>query len=336
MIILGLETSCDETSAAVVNDDYQIRSNIVCSQLDHARFGGVVPELASRAHVKAIVPTVVEALEAARVRLTDLDGIAVTRGPGLSGSLVVGLSAAKAMAVALRRPMVGVHHMEGHIFSILLEEEVAFPLLVLLVSGGHTELVRCPRMGSYQLLGRTRDDAAGEAFDKVAKILNLLPERGTVMGGRVISQLAETGRADAISFPRGMSGDDSLDFSFSGLKTAVFNHVRNLDAAELKRTIQDIAASFQEAVVDVLTKRTLQAMERTGIKSVAVAGGVAANKSLRQRLESQVAAAGGTFHCPSLALCTDNAAMIAAAGLFHLSEGRSSSLDLEVAPRLDL
>ena len=336
MVVLGIETSCDETSAAIVEEAFKVRSNVVCSQLDHARFGGVVPELASRAHVAAIVPTIRQALDAAQTSLSNLDGVAVTVGPGLSGSLVVGLSAAKAISVATGSPLIGVHHMEGHIFSNFIEHDLSFPLLVLLASGGHTELVMCADVGEYQVLGRTRDDAAGEAFDKVARILNVLPDDGAMIGGRVVADLAERGRPDAIRFPRAMSRQDSLDFSFSGLKTAVLNHVRGLTPAELAESLADIAASFQAAVVDVLVDKTRLAMQVTGIRAVAVAGGVAANRRLRENLQEAVSSAKGVLHFPSLALCTDNAAMIAAAGLFHLSRGERSSLDIEVAPRLEL
>ena len=336
MVVLGIETSCDETAAAVVDDEFKVHSNVVSSQLEHARFGGVVPELASRAHVRAIVPTIREALHVADMDVCNLDGIAVTKGPGLSGSLVVGVSAAKAISVATNLPLIGVHHMEGHIFSNFIEHELSFPLLVLLVSGGHTELVMCPDIGEYEILGRTRDDAAGEAFDKVAKILNVLPAEGAMIGGRVVAELAEQGRPDAIRFPRAMLKDDSLDFSFSGLKTAVFNHVRGLSASALAEDLADVAASFQAAVVDVLVAKTKSAMQITGIKTVAVAGGVAANGSLRKSLQEAVSSSAGLLHFPSIDLCTDNAAMIAAAGLFRLSRGERSGLDLEVAPRLEL
>ena len=336
MVVLGIETSCDETAAAIVDGDCNVRSNIVSSQLEHAQYGGVVPELASRAHVKAIVPTIQEALGGANLNVGNVTGIAVTRGPGLSGSLVVGLSAAKAMAVATSSPLIGIHHMEGHVFSNLIEHDVTFPLLALLVSGGHTELVTCPTRGEYRLLGRTRDDAAGEAFDKVAKILKLLPSTGAMLGGPVVAELADMGNPNAISFPRAMGGHDSLDFSFSGLKTAVLNHVRSLDDDELAMSLPDVAASFQAAVVDVLVDKTTLAMKKTGIRSVAVAGGVAANRRLRRNLEQAVASSSGELFYPSPILCTDNAAMIAAAGLFRLSRGERSSLDIDVAPRLEL
>ncbi|MCC7261324.1 MAG: tRNA (adenosine(37)-N6)-threonylcarbamoyltransferase complex transferase subunit TsaD [Candidatus Latescibacteria bacterium] len=336
MLVLGLETSCDETAAAVVDETYALRANIISSQHEHAIFGGVVPELASRAHLRTAVPVVRAALAAAGVSLAEIDGIAVTRGPGLVGSLIVGLSLAKALALAAGKPLIGVHHLEGHIFSNLIEHALAPPFLTLLVSGGHTEILRVDELGRYELLGRTRDDAAGEAFDKVAKLLDLLPTTGSVMGGRIVAELAAKGNARAIAFPRALERDDSLDFSFSGLKTAVLNHVRRLVPDQLQRELPDIAASFQEAVVDALVGKTMKAVAQTGIRTVALAGGVAANRRLRTCLEEEVQAQGGQLHYPSPVLCTDNAAMIAAAGLFHLSRGRRSGMDLDAVPRLSL
>ena len=336
MLVLGIETSCDETSAAVVDDGYAVYSNIVYSQQDHARYGGVVPELASRAHLRAIVPTVREAVAAADIELGGLDGIAVTRGPGLVGSLIVGLSLAKALALSLKLPWVGVHHLEGHIFSNLIEHPLPPPFLTLLVSGGHTELVLVPELGRYVILGRTRDDAAGEAFDKVAKLLDLLPSQGSIMGGKMVSDAASRGDPGAIPFPRGLGGEDTFEFSFSGVKTAVLNHVRRLEPDAFRAQRADIAASFQAAVVDVLVAKTVRAMERTGVERVALAGGVAANRSLRRHLQEEVERRGGSLCVPSPLLCTDNAAMIAAAGAFHLGRGASSGYELDAVPRLDL
>ena len=336
MLVLGIETSCDETAAALVEETNTVRSNVVYSQQDHAPYGGVVPELASRAHLRAIVPVVGEALGAARADLEEVDGIAVTRGPGLVGSLIVGVSLAKSLALASGKPLIGVHHLEAHIFSVLIEHDVGFPLLVLLVSGGHTELLRLRGPGEYQVLGRTRDDAAGEAFDKVAKLLDLLPTEGVLAGGSVVAEAAEAGDPNAIRFPRALDGDAGYDFSFSGLKTAVLNHVRSLGPEQQKEQVADIAASFQAAAVDALVATTVRAMGDTKIQSVALAGGVAANQSLRRRLQQEVRDRGGSFHCPSPALCTDNAAMVAAAGLFHLSRGERSGLDLDATPRLRL
>ncbi len=337
MLVLGIETSCDETSAAVV-DEASIRSNVIWSQQDHARYGGVVPELASRAHVRAIVPVIETALEEAGVAVEDVDGIAVTRGPGLIGSLIVGVNAAKGMALSLGKPFVGVNHLEGHIFSNLVERLIEAPFLTLLVSGGHTELVLVERPGAYELLGQTLDDAAGEAFDKVAKLLDLLPPDRMVMGGRVVAEAAERGDPEAIAFPRALAAKETWDFSFSGLKTAVLNHVRELQRSspDISGAVPDVAASFQAAVVDVLVERTARAVTELGVPRVALAGGVAANASLRAALQERVAGLGGEFHCPAPVLCTDNAAMIAAAGLFHLRRGERGGFDLDAEARLPL
>ena len=334
MLVLGIETSCDETAAAVVDESYAVHSNIIYSQQDHARYGGVVPELASRAHMRTLVPVVREALQEAGIDWAALDGVAATRGPGLVGSLIVGLSLAKGLALAQDKPLYGVHHLEGHVFSNLVEHQVEMPFLTLLVSGGHTELILVEELGSYQLLARTRDDAAGEAFDKVAKLLELLPPEGLVMGGRIIAELAERGDPQAINFPRGLAGE--MDFSFSGLKTAVLNYVRKLEPQERERQIADIAASFQEAVVDALIDKTIMALQQTDVRAVCLAGGVAANQRLRHRLRDEVERRDLSFYCPSLALCTDNAVMIGAVGAFYLNRGVRSDFALDVVPRLSL
>lgn len=334
MLVLGIETSCDETAAAVVDESYGVHSNVIYSQQDHARYGGVVPELASRAHMRTLVPVVRKAMEDAGVDWTHIDGVAVTRGPGLVGALLVGLSLAKGLAMAQGKPLIGVHHLEGHVFSNLVEQQVEVPFLTLLVSGGHTELILVEELGSYQLLGRTRDDAAGEAFDKVAKLLELLPREGVVMGGRIIAELAERGDAKAIGFPRPLSGE--TDFSFSGLKTAVLNYVRKLDLQERDRQLADIAASFQEAVVDTLVDKTILALQQTDVRAVCLAGGVAANKRLRHRLRDEIERRDIPFYCPSPVLCTDNAVMIGAVGTFYLNRGVRDDFALDVAPRLSL
>jgi N6-L-threonylcarbamoyladenine synthase len=334
MLVLGIETSCDETAAAVVDESYAVHSNIIYSQQDHARYGGIVPELASRAHMRTLVPVVRKAMEDAGVDWTHIDGVAVTRGPGLVGALLVGLSLAKGLAMAQGKPLIGVHHLEGHVFSNLVEQQVEVPFLTLLVSGGHTELILVEELGSYQLLGRTRDDAAGEAFDKVAKLLELLPREGVVMGGRIIAELAERGDAKAIGFPRPLSGE--TDFSFSGLKTAVLNYVRKLDLQERDRQLADIAASFQEAVVDTLVDKTILALQQTDVRAVCLAGGVAANKRLRHRLRDEIERRDIPFYCPSPVLCTDNAVMIGAVGTFYLNRGLRDDFAIDVAPRLSL
>ena len=332
MLVLGLETSCDETAAAVVDESYAVHSNIIFSQQDHAPYGGVVPELASRAHMRALVPVVRQALATAGVGWEEVDGVAATRGPGLVGSLIVGLSLAKGLALARNKPLVGVHHLEAHVFSNLVAAQVEVPFLTLLVSGGHTELILVRELGSYQVLGRTRDDAAGEAFDKVAKLLGLLPGEGVVAGGRLIAELAEDGDPKAIDFPRALV--DEMDFSFSGLKTSVLHYVRTLSPQAHTAQLAHIAASFQEAVVDALVAKTLLALERVEVATVCLAGGVAANQRLRQRLRVAVECRGLAFHCPAYDLCTDNAAMVGAVGAFYLSRGVCDSLNVDAAPRL--
>ena len=332
MLVLGLETSCDETAAAVVDESYAVHSNIIFSQQDHAPYGGVVPELASRAHMRALVPVVRQALATAGVGWEEVGGVAATRGPGLVGSLIVGLSLAKGLALARNKPLVGVHHLEAHVFSNLVAAQVEVPFLTLLVSGGHTELILVRELGSYEVLGRTRDDAAGEAFDKVAKLLGLLPGEGVVAGGRLIAELAEDGDPEAIDFPRALV--DEMDFSFSGLKTSVLHYVRSLTPQARTAQLAHIAASFQEAVVDALVAKTLLALERVEVATVCLAGGVAANQRLRQRLRVAVEHRGLAFHCPAYDLCTDNAAMVGAVGAFYLSRGVCDSLNVDAAPRL--
>ena len=332
MLVLGLETSCDETAAAVVDESYAVHSNIIFSQQDHAPYGGVVPELASRAHMRALVPVVRQALATAGVGWEEVGGVAATRGPGLVGSLIVGLSLAKGLALARNKPLVGVHHLEAHVFSNLVAAQVEVPFLTLLVSGGHTELILVRELGSYEVLGRTRDDAAGEAFDKVAKLLGLLPGEGVVAGGRLIAELAEDGDPEAIDFPRALV--DEMDFSFSGLKTSVLHYVRSLTSQARTAQLAHIAASFQEAVVDALVAKTLLALERVEVATVCLAGGVAANQRLRQRLRVAVEHRGLAFHCPAYDLCTDNAAMVGAVGAFYLSRGVCDSLNVDAAPRL--
>lgn len=324
MLLLTIESSCDETAAAVVRDGRQILSNIVASQIDvHARYGGVVPELASRRHVEAISVVVEEALAGAGVELSAIEGIVVTRGPGLVGALLVGLSAAKAIAFARGIPLVGVHHMEGHILAVQLEAPVPYPYLALAVSGGHTHLYRVDGVGRYQTLGRTLDDAAGEAFDKVAKLLGL-----PYPGGVQIDRLAAQGNPRAIDFPRPLLHQDNLDFSFSGMKTAVLNYVRKQSLPLTDEPLRDLAASFQAAVVDVLCQKTFKAARRHGLERIVVAGGVACNSGLRTRFRELAAGEGVSVHFPSPALCGDNAAMLGVAGDAYLSAGRQASLEL--------
>ncbi len=323
MNVLGIETSCDETAAAVVSEGRIVRSSVVSSQIDlHARFGGVVPEIAGRAHVELLMPAVEEAM--ARAGLERPDAVAATYGPGLVGSLLVGLSAAKGLAMAWRVPFVGVNHLEGHLFAPVIEEPgLRWPLVVLLVSGGHTLLVEAAAPGRYRLLGQTLDDAAGEAFDKVARYLGL-----GYPGGPAIDRVAREGDASAFSFPRAML-DDGYDFSFSGLKTSVVRTVERHPSA----ATPDVAAAFQEAVVDVLVTKAARALSEVGAKGLCLGGGVAANSLLRRRAPESVDV---PTYLPSMAMCTDNAAMVAAAGTFRLAHDGPSPLSLAADPNLFL
>ncbi len=326
--VLGIETSCDETAAAVIAEGRRVLSSIVASQVDlHARFGGVVPEIAGRAHVELLVPAVEEAVERSGVSVEELGGVAVTVGPGLVGSLLVGAATAKALAVAWGKPFVGVNHLEGHLYAAILdEEEIEMPMVTLLVSGGHTMLVEVEELGTYRILGQTLDDAAGEAFDKVARFLGL-----GYPGGPAIEKAARDGDPHAFAFPRPLE-KEGLDFSFSGLKTAVIRQVRQDPALK----VADVAASFQQAVVDVLVTKALRAAREIGARTLCLGGGVAANGPLRQRALDEGARAGLRVLLPSKMNCTDNAAMIAACGWWMLARGRESSLSLGVDPNMAL
>jgi N6-L-threonylcarbamoyladenine synthase len=331
MLVLGIETSCDETAAAVLADG-TLRSNVVESQdLIHARYGGVVPELASRRHVEVVLPVVARALDDAGVRLGDLDGIAVTHGPGLVGSLLVGLSVAKAFVYAHRLPLVGVNHLEGHIFAGQLVDPALKPVfLALVVSGGHTALYACEAPLRYRLVGQTRDDAAGEAFDKVAKLLGL-----GYPGGPGVERVAREGDPKAIAFPLAQFQDGAPDFSFSGLKTAVSLYVRQ-HAPLTSGGIADVCASFQATVVKMLVRKTIRGARRLGIRRILLTGGVAANRALREALEVECAERGYTWTAPPPRLCTDNAAMIAAAGAARLRAGERADLTLNAHATLPL
>lgn len=329
--ILGIESSCDETAAAVVEDGRRILSSAVASQAElHASYGGVFPEVASRQHVLTIYPIVEQALKEAHLTLTDLDAIAVTRGPGLPGSLVVGLNMAKGLAVGSGLPLIGINHLEGHLYSAWLAEEEEdalpppkFPLLALIVSGGHTELILMREHLRYERLGGTLDDAAGEAFDKVARLLDL-----GYPGGPAIQQAAEGGDQGKFDFPRARL-EGTWDFSFSGLKTAVLRAVQELENDEIPLPIRDLAASFQQAVVDVLAEKTFKAAEDHEVTDILIAGGVSANQKLREAFSER---SDFSIHIPPLSLCTDNAAMIAGAGCFRFAAGKRDSLDLDAAP----
>ncbi|HZG59359.1 MAG TPA: tRNA (adenosine(37)-N6)-threonylcarbamoyltransferase complex transferase subunit TsaD [Anoxybacillus sp.] len=330
--ILGIETSCDETAAAVVKNGREVISNVVASQIEsHKRFGGVVPEIASRHHVEQITLVLEEAMRQANISFAELDAVAVTEGPGLVGALLIGVNAAKALAFAHNLPLVGVHHIAGHIYANRLVTEMKFPLLSLVVSGGHTELVYMKEHGVFEVIGETRDDAAGEAYDKVARTLNL-----PYPGGPHIDRLAHEGKP-TIDLPRAWLEEDSYDFSFSGLKSAVINTLHN--AKQRGETIdpKDMAASFQASVVEVLVTKTVKAAKEYGVRQVLLAGGVAANKGLRTELEKQFAELKDVeLVIPPLSLCTDNAAMIAAAGTVLFEKGKFATMALNGNPSLEL
>ena len=333
MLVLGLESSCDETAAAVVADGTRVLSDVVASQVDmHARYGGVVPELASRAHVANIIPVIEEALAQAGVTLGDIGAVAVTQGPGLIGALLVSVQAGKGIAYGRGLPLVGVHHLEGHLSAVYLEPEPPpFPHLALVVSGGHTSLIRVDDHGNLVELGATRDDAAGEAFDKVAKLLGL-----GYPGGVMIDRLAKSGDPTAVGFPRAMTKKETgYEFSFSGLKTAVLVHVQ-ASGRPAGQALADLCASFQDTVVEVLVRKTRQAARDHGLRHVQMCGGVAANSRLRSQMAAAGAEDGFRVHVPPPARCTDNAAMIAAAGFFRLRRGSLSNLGLAADSALPL
>jgi N6-L-threonylcarbamoyladenine synthase len=333
MLILGVETSCDDTAAAVLRDGRTILANVVSSQDQvHGPYGGVVPELASRQHIKTILPIVDGALQKANVRLQDLDGIAVTYGPGLVGSLLVGLSLVKGMSFRSGIPYVGVNHLEAHLLAIHLEHEVSFPYIALLASGGHTLLYRVNGVGDYVHLGGTRDDAAGEAFDKVAKMMGL-----GYPGGRIIDQLAQSGDARAIRFPRARFHKSAYEFSFSGIKTAVWHYLKTQQGKEqTERQQADIAASFQEAIVDMLVEPAIRAALANGVKRIVLSGGVAANSRLRASMKEKADGAGVQVFYPAPKFCTDNGAMIALAGYHALLRGRRDDYQLNADGDLTL
>lgn len=331
--ILGIETSCDETSVSVIVDGMEIKSNIIASQVElHQKFGGVVPEVASRKHLELINHVIIQALDEANITYGDIDAVAVTYGPGLVGALLVGVAAAKALAYGLDIPLIGVNHIEGHVYANFLHKpDLQFPMLCLVASGGHSDLVLIRHHGSYELLGRTRDDAAGEAFDKVARALGL-----GYPGGPLIDALAKKGDSKAIPMPRAYLEEGSLDFSFSGLKSAVLNYLNRANQKDLEVNIADLAASFQQAVVDVLVDKTLLAAKKYDVKTIMLAGGVAANGLLRSQLHQAGEQHGIEVTYPPLVLCTDNAAMIACVGYFKYLRGDFAPLTLNAVPGLSL
>ncbi len=329
-MILGIETSCDETAAALV-DGGRVRSNVIASQIGvHAKFGGIVPEVASRKHVEAIGYTIKEAVESSGKKASDVEAIAVTSAYGLIGSLMVGVAAAKSLAYALKAPLIGVHHIEGHIFAnILSNPDMPLPHVCLTVSGGHTMLIYVEDLCQYENIGNTLDDAAGEAFDKIAKFLGL-----GFPGGPVIDSLSAQGNRAAFDLPRPLHGSRNFDFSFSGLKTAVVNRFRTTDRNVLP--LADIAASFQEAVVDVLVSKTVRAAEQRGVRTVSVTGGVSSNRRLRESFSETCRKKGIQVFFPGREFCTDNAAMVAAAGAARLERGERAGLDLDAVPNAPL
>ncbi len=331
--ILAVETSCDETAAAVVENGREVLSNVISSQIAlHTLYGGVVPEIASRKHIEKINQVMAEALLQSGKSLSDMDAIAVTYGPGLVGALLVGVSAAKAVSFASGIPLIGVHHIEGHISANYIEnKELEPPFVCLVVSGGHSHLVVVKDYGEYEILGRTRDDAAGEAFDKVARAIGL-----GYPGGPKIDKVSKEGNPDAIAFPRAKVDGSDYDFSFSGLKSAVLNYLNSCEMKGETFCQADVAASFQKAVVDVLTEHSMHAVESCGIKKFAIAGGVASNSALREALAKECEKRGVTFYHPSPLLCTDNAAMIGAAGYYEYVKGVRHGYDLNAVPNLKL
>jgi N6-L-threonylcarbamoyladenine synthase len=333
VITLGIETSCDETAVAVVEDGFTVRSNLIAAQAHlHERFGGVVPEVAARAHVEALNPLMEAALEGAHLGFGDVDGVAVTVGPGLVGALLVGMAGAKAVSLATRTPLIGVNHLEGHIWAnFLVHGPPEPPFVALVVSGGHTMIVHVPEVFHHEVLGQTLDDAAGEAFDKVARLLGL-----GFPGGPALDRLARDGDPAAIRFPRAMQDSGDLDFSMSGLKTAVLRHLKVERAAGRDVDPADLAASFQEAIVDVQVIKTVRAARDLGVGMVLLGGGVVANTRLRERMELDGAAAGLRVLVPPRELCTDNAAMIACAGAARLAAGQRTSFDIGADPNLRL
>ncbi|WP_422122234.1 tRNA (adenosine(37)-N6)-threonylcarbamoyltransferase complex transferase subunit TsaD [Planococcus sp. X10-3] len=329
--VLGIETSCDETAASVVKNGTEIISNVVASQIEsHKRFGGVVPEIASRHHVEQITIVIEEALKAADMLPAQLSAVAVTEGPGLVGALLVGVNAAKAFAFAHQLPIIGVHHIAGHIYANRLAQEMEFPLLALVISGGHTELVYMKEHGHFEVIGETRDDAAGEAYDKVARTLNL-----PYPGGPHIDRLAHES-SNPVVFPRVWLEEGTYDFSFSGLKSAVLNYMHNAAQRGEQVAPEDVAAGFQNSVVEVVTSKTLRAADQYDARQVIAAGGVAANKGLRASLEKQFAEKGIPFFIPPLNLCTDNAAMIAAAGTVMFEKGIRGNMAMNGRPGMEM
>ena len=333
ILILGIESSCDETAAAVVKNGREVLSNVISSQIElHKLYGGVVPEIASRKHIEKINQVIEEALEEAKVTLDDIDAVAVTYGPGLVGALLVGVAEAKAICYAKKKPLVGVHHIEGHVSANYIEHlELEPPFLCLIVSGGHTHLVLVKNYGEYEIIGKTRDDAVGEAFDKVARAIGL-----GYPGGPKIDKLSKEGNSTAIAFPKAKIEGAPFDFSFSGVKSAVLNHINGCKMRGEKVINEDIAASFQKVVTDVLVEKTMKAAREYKMSTIAIAGGVASNSALRQAMEEACKKQGYQLSYPSPVYCTDNAAMIAVAGYYEYQKGTRHGWDLNAVPNLKI
>lgn len=333
MITMAIETSCDETSCAILRDGREVLSNVISSQIEtHKQYGGVVPEIASRKHIESINLIIQEALDQAGCSFDDIDLVGVTYGPGLVGALLVGLSAAKAIAYSIDKPFIGVNHIQGHVCANYIDhKELEPPFIGLIVSGGHSYLVHAKDYVDFELIGQTRDDAAGEAFDKVARSLGL-----AYPGGPEIDRLAKQGNPEAIDFPRVMLEKDSYDFSFSGLKTAVLNYLNNSEQKDEKIVVEDVAASFQAAVLDVLVEKTFRLADEKGLKEIVLSGGVASNSQLRAMMKERAEKEGKKIYYPSRVLCTDNAAMIGSAAYYNYKAGRESDLSLGVVPNLGL
>jgi len=331
--ILAIESSCDETSAAVVKNGREVLSNIIASQIDiHTKFGGVVPEVASRKHIEVISNVVQEALDEANMTLEDIDAVAVTYGPGLVGALLVGVQYAKSLAYAIDKPLIAVNHIEGHISANFIEhKDLQPPFICLVVSGGHTFIVHMKDYGQFEVIGQTRDDAAGEAYDKIARAIGL-----GYPGGPKIDKLSKEGNPEAIKFPRANFHDDSLDFSFSGVKSAVLNYLNKMEMTKQEINKADVAASFQKAVVDVLVDNVMTTCKRKGVDKIAIAGGVASNSALRAHMIEEGEKKGIRVLFPSPILCTDNAAMIGSAAYFEFLRGRTAPLNLNAVPNLKL
>lgn len=334
MIILGIETSCDETAVAVVKDGKKVLSNLVASQIDlHQTFGGVVPEVASRRHLEVINPLIAEALKESNISLKDISAVAVTQGPGLEGALLVGIAVAKTISFSLNIPIIPVNHIESHIYANFLEQGFSLPSVCLVVSGGHTDLFIMDESYNFKLLGRTRDDAAGEALDKGAKLLGL-----PYPGGPVIDKLAKEGNSDFINFPRAYLSKDSFDFSFSGLKTSLLNYLKKNPQPAIRnpQLLSDICASYQQAVIDVLVKKTISASEKFDLKNILIGGGVGANSKLREDFKRKEKEFNLNILYPSLELCTDNAVMVAVCGYYKMKSGGNFGLDFDALPYFEI